>query len=82
MEATHLGADPHPIPTDILSMVELFASVPKHVNLDEEKFPLLLRLRASETQAAKVRVSRVSVELKQVEEYTYVFLDAVFGDCY
>ena len=78
----HPGADPHPIPTDILSKVELSASVPQHVNLDDENFPFALRMRASESQAAKVRVSHMSLELQQVEDYMYVFLDTVFGDCY
>jgi hypothetical protein len=67
--------NPSPIPADIISKVELLASVPEHVSLDEERIPFALSIRASslsESEAAKLHVSHMSLELQQVEEYTYV----------
>ena len=69
--------NPHPIPADIVSKIELLASVPEHIGLDDEKFPFALSIRASslsESEAAKLRVSHMSLELQQIDEYTYVFL--------
>jgi hypothetical protein len=77
--------NPHPIPEEIMSKVELLASVPDHISLDDEKIPFALSIRASslsEDQAAKLRVSRMSLELKQVEEYTYVSAYITSRDCY
>ena len=73
--------NPHPIPADIVSKIELLASVPEHISLDDEKFPFALNIRASslsESEAAKLRVSHMSLELQQVDEYTYVFLYTIF----
>jgi hypothetical protein len=76
--------NPHPIPEDIMSKVELLASVSEHVSLEDEKIPFALSIRASslpESQAAKLRVSRLSLELKQVQEYWYVFPYITSRDC-
>lgn len=77
--------NPHPIPEDIMSKVELLAYVSEHVSLEDDKIPFALSIRApslSESQAAKLRVSRLSLELKQVQEYSYVFPYVTSGDCY
>ena len=76
--------NPHPIPEDIMSKVELLASVSEDVSLEDEKIPFALSIRASslsESQAAKLRVSRLSLELKQVQEYGYVFPYITSRDC-
>ena len=82
-EAQRPKDNPHPIPADIVSNVELLASVPDHISLDDEKFPFALSIRASslsESEAAKLRVSHMSLELQQVDEYTYVILYTIFRD--
>ncbi|KAI0273419.1 hypothetical protein BC834DRAFT_207232 [Gloeopeniophorella convolvens] len=61
------------IPTDIMSKIELLASTPERVNMDDNKIPFVLRLRApglSDEQASKLRVSDVSVELHQFERFS------------
>ena len=76
-EAQRPEDNPHPIPADIVSKFEMLASVPEHISLDDEKFQFALSLRApslSESEAAKLRVSHMSLELQQVDEYTSVFL--------
>jgi len=73
--------NPHPIPKDIVSKIELLASVPEHISLDDEKFPFAISIRASslsESEAAKIRVEHMSLELQQVDEYTYVILYIIF----
>jgi hypothetical protein len=76
-EAMRPEDNPHPIPVHIVSKIELLASVPEHINLDDEKFPFAISLRASslsESEAAKLHISHMSLELQQVDQYSYVFL--------
>jgi len=73
--------NPHPVPADIVSKIELLASVPEHIGLDDEKFPFAISIRTSslsESEAAKLRVEHMSLEFQQVDEYTYVFLYIIF----
>ena len=82
-EAQRPEDNPHPIPADIVSKIEPLASVPDHISLDDEKFPFALSIRASslsESEAAKLRVSHMSLELQQVDEYKYVILYIILGD--
>lgn len=65
--------NPHPVPADIISKVEMLASVPASVSLDQEKFPFSLSIRTSalsESEAAKLRVAHFSLELQQVDQYS------------
>jgi hypothetical protein len=65
--------NPHPVPADIVSKVELLASVPDGISLDQEKFPFSLSIRTSslsESQAAKLRVTQFSLELQQIDQYS------------
>jgi hypothetical protein len=65
-------AHPHPIPADIVSKIELVASAPQCISVDGGKFPFSLNLRTSslpESQAAKLRVSKLALELKQTDRY-------------
>ena len=65
--------NPHPIPADIVSKVELLASVPECISVDREKFSFSLNIRTSslpESQAAKLHVSQFSLELEQVDQYS------------
>ena len=73
--------NPHPIPVHVVSKIELLTSVPDHISLGDETFPFALSIRASslsKSEAAKLRVSQMSLELQQVDEYTYVFLYIIF----
>ena len=82
-EALRPEDNPHPIPLHIVSKIELLASVPEHINLDDEQFPFAISLRAtslSESEAAKLHISHMSLELQQVDGYTYVFLYIIFRD--
>jgi hypothetical protein len=72
-KAPRLEDNPHPIPADITSKVELLASVPESISLDQEKFPFSLSMRTSslpESQARKLHVSQFSFELQQVDQYS------------
>ena len=65
--------NPHPVPADIISKVELLASVPDRISLDQEKFPFSLSIRTSslsESQAAKLHVTQFSLELQQTDQYS------------
>ena len=66
---------PPPIPADIVSKIELLASVPECVSVDGERFPFSLNIRTPslpESQAAKLRVSHLSLQLHQIEQYRSV----------
>jgi hypothetical protein len=81
-EALRPEDNPYPIPMHIVSKIELFTSVPEHISLGDEKFPFALSIRApslSKSEAAKLRVSQMSLELQQVDKYTYVFQYVIFG---
>jgi len=72
-EAPRVEDNPHPIPADVISKVELFASVPESISLDQERFPFTLSIRTpslSESQASKLHVSQFSLELQQVDQYS------------
>jgi hypothetical protein len=65
--------NPHPVPADIISKVELLASVPDGIGLDQERFPFSLSIRTSslsESQAGKLRVTQFSLELRQTDRYS------------
>lgn len=65
--------NPHPVPADIISKVELLASVPDGISLDQEKFPFSLSIRTSslsESQAAKLHIAQFSLELHQNDQYS------------
>jgi len=65
--------NPHPVPVDIISKVELLTSVPDGIGLDQEKFPFSLSIRTSslsESQAAKLHITQFSLELHQVDQYS------------
>ena len=70
--ASHPGANSNPILTDIISKIELLASVPEHISVDEHKFSFVLCIRApslSESEASKLCVTHVSLEPQQIEQY-------------
>jgi hypothetical protein len=65
--------NPHPVPADIISKVELLASIPDRISLDQEKFAFSLSIRTSslsESQAAKLHVTQFSLELRQNDQYS------------
>ena len=70
--AQHPDANLHPVLTDIVSKIELLASVPEHISVDGDKFPFTLCIRApslSPSEAAKLCITRVSLEPQQIEHY-------------
>ena len=68
----HRDANLHPILPDIVSKIELLASVPEHISVDGDKFLFTLCMRApslSQSEAARLRVTRVYLEPQQIEQY-------------
>ncbi|KAH9981127.1 hypothetical protein BGW80DRAFT_1247905 [Lactifluus volemus] len=62
-----------PIPEDIISKIEMLASVPECVSVDGERFPFSLSVRTpslSDDQASKLRVSHLSLHLLQIDQYS------------
>ncbi|TFK54707.1 hypothetical protein OE88DRAFT_1653168 [Heliocybe sulcata] len=60
------------IPQSVLSRIQVLASVPNHVNVDDPSFPLTLRLRTQGLSAEdrkKLRVVDFTAEVEQVEQY-------------
>jgi hypothetical protein len=79
--AQHPDANLHPILTDIISRIELLASVPEHINVDGDKFLFTLCIRApslSQSEAANLRVTGVSLEPQQIMQYRWVSLRVIF----
>ena len=70
--APHPDTNLHPILSDVLSKIELLASVPEHISVDGDNFLFTLCMRAPslpESEAAKLRVTRVSLEPQQIDQY-------------
>ncbi|KZT26581.1 hypothetical protein NEOLEDRAFT_1147230 [Neolentinus lepideus HHB14362 ss-1] len=60
------------IPQSILSNIQVLASVPSHIDVNEISFPLTLRLRARDLSVEdrkKLRFVDFTVEVEQVERY-------------
>ncbi|KDQ60892.1 hypothetical protein JAAARDRAFT_31894 [Jaapia argillacea MUCL 33604] len=60
------------IPLEILSKIQILASVPELVDVESSKFPLCLRLRTRdlpESECKKLRVTDFSVDIEQYEKY-------------
>jgi len=79
---SHSAVNLRPIPADIVSKMELVASVPEHINVDENKFLFNLCVRAPSlppSEAAKLCVSQVSLEPQQIERYRCVSLRVAFS---
>lgn len=71
--ARHSDRNLHPIPPEVISKIELLASVPEHISVDGDNFLFNLCMRAPslpESEAAKLRVARVSFEPQQIEQYS------------
>jgi hypothetical protein len=65
-----------PIPEDIISKIEMLASIPECVSVDGERFPFSLSVRTpslSDDRASKLRVSHLSLHLQQIDQYRCVF---------
>ncbi|THH17128.1 hypothetical protein EW146_g3642 [Bondarzewia mesenterica] len=64
--------DINSIPIDVLSKIQVLASTPEHIGMEQGSFPFTLRLRApglSEEDTGKLQIIRFSVELEQLEKY-------------
>ncbi|KAH9005336.1 hypothetical protein EDB86DRAFT_2796322, partial [Lactarius hatsudake] len=71
--ARHPDRNMHPILSDVVSKIELLASVPEHISVDGDNFLFNLSMRAPslpESEAAKLRLARVSFEPQQIEQYS------------
>lgn len=71
--ALHPDANLNPILANIVSKIELLASVPEHISVDGDKFSFALCIRApslSESEASKLCVTHVSLEPQQIEQYS------------
>ncbi|KAH9066458.1 hypothetical protein EDB87DRAFT_1554034 [Lactarius vividus] len=69
----HPVRNPHPILSDVISKIELLASVPEHISVDGDNFLFNLCMRAPslpESETDKLRVTRVSFEPQQIEQYS------------
>ncbi|KAI0053871.1 hypothetical protein FA95DRAFT_9337 [Auriscalpium vulgare] len=61
-----------PIPTDVLSKLQVIATVPEHVSVTDSSMPFTLRLRAadlSNEDASRLSITHFSIELEQVEKH-------------
>ena len=63
------------IPVDVLSKIQIFASLPHHVNMMNHNFPLTIRMRAKDLQVSqcrRLRLTAVAVNIVQHETYRLV----------
>jgi hypothetical protein len=60
------------IPPEILSKIQVLASVPEYVNIDDDSLPITLRLRTQdleESECKRLQVTMFSVDVTQIEKY-------------
>jgi hypothetical protein len=65
---------PH-IPSDVLSKIQVLASVPEYIDIRERALPLTLRLRTKdlcEDECKKLQVTEVVIDITQQEKCRYV----------
>jgi hypothetical protein len=61
-------------PAEILKKLQVVASIPNAVTMDENSVPFTLRLRANElddSQCERLRITDFTVDVEQIETYTY-----------
>ncbi|EPQ57975.1 hypothetical protein GLOTRDRAFT_103940 [Gloeophyllum trabeum ATCC 11539] len=64
--------DSSSIPLNVLSKIQVVASVPNHIDVDEGSIPLTLRLRARdlpEDVAARLRLTKFTADVEQTEKF-------------
>ncbi|KAJ3487665.1 hypothetical protein NLJ89_g11689 [Agrocybe chaxingu] len=62
------------IPSDVLSKIQVLASVPQHVNIEDCEIPITLRMRTKDLPAEeckKLQVTHIAVDLLQEEKCRY-----------
>ncbi|KAK7037931.1 hypothetical protein R3P38DRAFT_2696322 [Favolaschia claudopus] len=60
----------NPIPSDVLSKIQVLASVPAHVDVRENSLPFILRLRTKDLNAAecqRLRITSFTIDIVQTE---------------
>jgi hypothetical protein len=70
------------IPPEILKKIQVVASIPDAVTLDETSVPLILRLQGNELdgfERERLRITDFTVDVEQIETYRCVTL---FSICY
>ena len=71
------AADQDRIPLGVLCKIQVLASVPEYLDVDENALPLTLRLRTKgldEEECKKLQVTEVEVDIIQQEKCQYVIL--------
>jgi len=64
------------IPNEVLSKIQVLASVPEHVDVKESALPLTIRLRSkdlAEEHCKRIQVTELGLDLLQQEKCRYVF---------
>ncbi|OAX41716.1 hypothetical protein K503DRAFT_645355, partial [Rhizopogon vinicolor AM-OR11-026] len=64
--------DAKAIPAEVLKNIQVVASIPNAVTMDETSFPFLLRLRGNElddSQRERLRITDFSIDVEQFETY-------------
>jgi len=76
-ERTDGNQDLPSIPLDILSKIQVVASVPEYISTDEDSVPVAIRLRTADLEDAeckRLRVTSFVIDVRQAEKYRYVSL--------
>lgn len=74
-EFANAARDSSFIPLDVLSSIQVLASVPDHIGVDDASVPFAIRLRTSnlpEAECKRLRIKDFSVNMTQTEKYRYV----------
>lgn len=72
LEHTDDTRDLPSIPLDILSKIQIIASVPEHVSTDDDSVPVVIRLRTTDltdAECRRLRVTNFCIDVKQSEKY-------------
>lgn len=74
-------AESSKFPRDVISKIRVQASVPKCIDLEDEKIPFSVRLRTNglpEAECKRLRVTDFHVDVEQGEKYRYVYSTAIW----
>lgn len=75
VSARILDGDRSNIPLEILSKIQIIASLPQHVNLMNPNFPLTIRMRTKDLQVSqcrRLRLTAIAVNIVQHEMFRLV----------
>lgn len=79
--ATPAGDRPQ-IPAEVLSKIQVLASVPTYVDVDRDHFPLIIRMRTKDLDASeckRIQLSSIAADIIQKEKSRYLLPPSILS---